>query len=248
MFVPGLIALASIGWATGQLGGWATGQSGGWATGRLGGVVVSGVAAVLAYLVAGSAFRVLWLDDVLAGDFQLTVRLSAAVATLAGAAMWWHWTRGTSWLATARMATVALATVVVVTVGIDLAHYREWATTRTFLNYEASRAVGTLLPPGSLVHGKLANGLSLENQIAPIFIGRGFGNYADRLDRDDARYILSYTVPEPGYEGEVILDVLQHYPQRRVIAEFDVQETPGPDRAALIDKFPDGPDPRARNQ
>lgn len=108
--------------------------------------------------------------------------------------------------------------------------------------------LGALLPPGTLVHGKLANGLALENQIAPIFVGRGFGNYADRLTRDDARYILSYTVPEPGYEGDVILDVLQHYPQRRVITEFDVQETPGPDRAALIAKFPDGPDPRARDK
>ena len=98
------------------------------------------------------------------------------------------------------------------------------------------------------MHGKLANGLSLENAITPVFVGRGFGNYADRLERDDARYILSYTLPEPGYEGDVILDVLQHYPQRRVITEFDVQETPGPDRAALILKFPDGPDRRARDK
>ncbi|MCR4376460.1 MAG: hypothetical protein NUW22_16590, partial [Acidobacteria bacterium] len=105
---------------------------------------------------------------------------------------------------------------------------------------------------GTVVHGKLANGLALENRIAPIFVGRGFGNYADRLERDDARYILTYTTangrPDLGYEGRVILDVLRHYPNQRVIAEFAVDETPGSDRAALIAKFPDGPEPRARYQ
>lgn len=197
------------------------------------------VAVPLAYLVAGSLLRLVWIDDVLAGRFGMTVWAAAGVAVLAGLGVWRY-----GWRLPANTAVV----MVLVTVGTDAALYADWARTRTFLNYEASRMLGALLPPGTLVHGKLANGLALENRIAPIFVGRGFGNYADRLTRDDARYILSYTVPEPGYEGDVILDVLQHYPQRRVITEFDVQETPGPDRAALIVKFPDGPDPRARDK
>ena len=44
-------------------------------------------------------------------------------------------------------------------------------------------------------------GSSLENRIRPIFVGRGFGNYDDRNDRDDVRYILTYVAPRLGYEG-----------------------------------------------
>ncbi len=95
-----------------------------------------------------------------------------------------------------------------------------------------------MLPPGTLVHGKLANGLSLENGIRPIFVGRGFGNYADRKQRDDVRYILTYVVPYVGYEGTVIRDVLEAYPDRTIIRTFDVAESgAGYDRAVLIDKF-----------
>ena len=87
--------------------------------------------------------------------------------------------------------------------------------------------------------GKLANGLSLENRIRPVFIGREFGNYADRLSRGDVRYLLTYLLPRVGYEGSVIEDVLRAYPQHRVIQTFPVNETPDEDRAALIDKFPE---------
>jgi len=94
-----------------------------------------------------------------------------------------------------------------------------------------------VLPPGTLVQGKLANGLSLENRIRPIFIGHGFGNYADRQRREDVRYILTYTVPWIVYEGSQITDVLAAYPGWRIIMTFDVAETPGEhDTAALIEK------------
>ena len=81
-------------------------------------------------------------------------------------------------------------------------HSRRWARTRTEFNYQASVEVGRALPPGTLVQGKLANGLSLENRIRPIFVGHGFGNYDDRLTRDDARYILTYDLPRVGYESQ----------------------------------------------
>ena len=88
------------------------------------------------------------------------------------------------------------------------------------------------------MHGKLANGLSLENRIRPVFVGHGFGNFEDRKTRDDVRYILTYIEPRIGYEGSQILDVLDAYPHRRIIMTFDVAETAtGHDRAALIDKF-----------
>jgi hypothetical protein len=239
MFVPALIALASLQMASvgrADLGRWRET------------IVLPAAAVLLTYLVAGSLLRLLWIDEVLAGELKRTVRLSAGLAVIVGATLWWTRAHAGAWLGHWRVPTAAAIAMVVVTVATDLTLYAQWARSRTFLNYEASRLVGTLLPPGTLVHGKLANGLSLENQIAPVFVGQGFGNYADRLTRDDARYILSYTLPRPGYEGEVILDVLQQYPQRRVVTEFDVQETPGPDRAALIQKLPDGPDPRARDK
>ena len=72
---------------------------------------------------------------------------------------------------------------------------------RTYENYEASLALGRALPPGTLVQGKLANGLALDNAIRPIFIGHEFGNYDDRKQRWDVRYILTYTDPGIGYEG-----------------------------------------------
>ena len=166
---------------------------------------------------------------------------------------WWKWRKSADVLAAGRLPFAAVIAAVAITCGTDLTLFAQWARERTFLNYEASRALAAMLPERTLVHGKLANGLALENRIAPLFVGRGFGNYADRLERDDARYILTYTQPALGDEGEVILDVLRHYPGQRIIAEFDVaaserDRTAGADRAALIDKFPDRPESSARHQ
>ena len=124
----------------------------------------------------------------------------------------------------------------------QLLQFAQWAVGRWYKNYEASRELGRVLPPGTLVHGKLANGLALENRIRPIFVGRGFGNYEDRKSRDDVRYILTYVAPSLGYESQagnpIIQDVINAYPNRRVVTTFEVAETPsGHDRAALIDKF-----------
>jgi hypothetical protein len=51
------------------------------------------------------------------------------------------------------------------------------------------------------------------------------------------RYVLTYESPYVGYEGRVIRDVLAAYPHRSVVARFDLAETGGADRAALVDKF-----------
>jgi hypothetical protein len=114
---------------------------------------------------------------------------------------------------------------------------------RQTLNYQASVDVGRYLQPGALVQGKLANGLALDNQIRPLFVGNGFGNYGDRFVRDDAGYILTYDLPRIGFESsdgsELIQQILNRYPSRRVVATFQVDETPDPDRAVLIEKSPD---------
>ena len=194
----------------------------------------------LAYLVLGSLVRLAFLQQI-----GPAVRTSAALAVVVGALVAWRWGVIGDWLSRQQIATPAAILLTAITVGGDLAQYWQWARQRTHLNYEASVQVGRALPPGTLVHGKLANGLSLENRIRPIFVGRGFGNYADRKTRDDVRYILTYVAPSLGYESQarnpVIKDVLDAYPNRRVIMTFNVAETTtGYDRAALIDKFGSG--------
>ena len=258
MFVPALIALASLRMAPSAVFGGRTFRSAGQAGSKdpasvLGRIATVLTVAFLAYIVIGSALRFVWLDDVMANQYRMPVRVAAGLAAAVAAALWWKWRAWAAGLAGSRPPVAATIAVVLITGGTDLALFGQWARERTFLNYEASRAIGTMLPERTLVHGKLANGLALENHIAPLFVGKGFGNYADRLERDDARYILTYTQPELGDEGEVILDVLNHYPGQRIVAEFDVaaselDRTAGTDRAALIDKFPDRPEPRARHQ
>jgi len=64
------------------------------------------------------------------------------------------------------------------------------------------------------------------------------------------RYILTYVSPSVGFESQaesgLIQEILDRYPYRRTVATFAVNETGGPDRAALFDKLP-GTDRRARD-
>jgi hypothetical protein len=115
--------------------------------------------------------------------------------------------------------------------------FTDYVAHRTYKNYQSMLELGRALPPETVVQGKLANGMALENRIRPLFIGHGFGNYASRKDRWDVRYILTYTDPEIGHEGSQIVDVLAAYPGWRINMTFPVAETPsGHDTAALIEK------------
>ena len=191
-----------------------------------------------AYVVIGSLLRVAFLGEVRAGEFSSVVRLSAVLAGAAGTLVIWRWRQTSEWLSRQSVTARSAVLVTLLVIAGDLAQYAQWTRHRTDLNYRASIEVGQILPQGTLVHGKLANGLSLENRIRPIFVGQGFGNYADRKGRDDVRYVLTYTDPYIGYEGRVIRNVLEAYPQRTIVRTFAVAETPsGHDRAALIDKF-----------
>jgi hypothetical protein len=195
----------------------------------------------LAYVIFGSGLRPFLLGDVNSEHrYTVLVWTSAvlAIAAVAGALMWWPALRRfvSSW----RPSAALVATLVIGMVAWNLLQYGRWAAHHNDSNYRASLEVGRLLPPGTLVQGKLANGLALENRIRPIFIGRGFGNYADRFDRDDVRYILTYDLPRVGYESQrgLIEEILDRYPNRQPMATFEVDETPGADRAVLIDKHP----------
>ena len=203
------------------------------------------IVAYAAYVIAAALVRVGFLYEV-----RPNVRIAAAVATALTALVYSTWPMIPAWLSRGAWSARAATVVVFAVCAGQLAQYVQWATGRTYKNVEASRAVGRVLPPGTLVHGILANGLSLENQIRPIFVGRGFGNYDDRKTRDDVRYILTYVAPRLGFESQaqnpVIQDVLDAYPNRRTILTFDVSGiASGVGRAALIDKFGGAAAPRS---
>ncbi|MEO7192892.1 MAG: glycosyltransferase family 39 protein [Vicinamibacterales bacterium] len=251
MLIPALVALASM-----FLTRASTGASVGHPVASSGGAAARGLAVfvpVLAvgYLVAGTLMRPLFLADIESGMMRTVVRLSAAAAVVVAlAAVRWRRTLAHA-LETWQAPPALLAAVVVITVGWNGAEYITWVRHRAQTNFEASVALGRVLPAETLVQGKLANGLSLENRIRPLFVGNGFGNYADRLRRDDARYILTYDLPRIGYESSdgsgLIQGILDRYPRHRSVAAFVVDETPEPDRAVLIDKSPDSPQPHARD-
>lgn len=190
-----------------------------------------------AYLLLGPLTRLPFLEQVRSNTFRMPVRVAAVSAVVVVGALLLGWARTSRVLASARWSPALAGAFLGAAMTWHLAQFVDWARHRTYENYAASVALGRVLPPGTPVQGKLANGLALENRIRPIFIGHQFGNYADRKDRWDVRYILTYTDPEIGYEGDQILDVLAAYPGWRIIMTFDVAETrSGHDTAALIEK------------
>ena len=237
IFVPALIALAALAMLRDRvLLPEAVGT-----VPRSAALLVAPVVFYTLYVMIGPLVRLVHLYEV-----GSNVRPAAALAALATVAIYATWPRVPRWCArTPWTARAGMTVVALVSLG-QIAQFGQWAAGRSYKNYEASIELGRVLPPGTLVHGKLANGLALENRIKPIFVGREFGNYADRKARDDVRYILTYVSPSLGWESQrqnpVILDVLDAYPDHRTIMTFDVAETTtGHDRAALIDKFGSSP-------
>jgi hypothetical protein len=195
------------------------------------------------YFLAGAAVRLRFTDDLHAGVFQGAVRWSAVAALALCCVTYLLWPQLPRVLARVRWSPAGALVIALALMGADLWQYAQWAAIRTSKNYDAMVALGHWLPPGTVVHGKLANGLDLENRITPVFVGRGFGNSDDRAARPDIRYLLTYIRPKLGYESQahnpVILDVLAASPGWKILREFDVAETAGGrDRAALIDKYP----------
>jgi len=230
--IPALIALASLVLARGSL---LPEDARRVSTARL--AVLAPVILYTVYVLLGPVTRLPWLEDVYAHELKMPVRVAAGAAAVLTAILLLSWSRLSSVLTRQSWAVRGAVALTALGVGWNIYQFADWASHRTYKNVEASRAVGAVLPPEALVQGKLANGLALENRIRPIFVGHQFGNYNDRKTRWDVRYILTYTDPELGYEGDQIFEVLDAYPGWRTIMTFDVAETPsGHDKAALIEK------------
>jgi hypothetical protein len=231
-FIPALIALASVVLVRGSLLPAEIAR-----VSHRDVLILSPAILYSAYILAGPLARLPFLEEVHAHVLWHAVRLAAAGGAVLGLAVMAAWPRFAA-AAGRRIWSPAVANALVLAFAAwNLAQFGEWAVNRTYKNYEASLELGRALPPETLVQGKLANGLSLDNRIRPIFIGHEFGNYTDRKQRWDVRYILTYTDPEIGHEGDQIVDVLAAYPGWRIIMTFDVAETPsGHDKAALIEK------------
>ena len=227
--IPGLVAMAAL--ALGRDRRLLPPEAG--AIGRERALLFAPVIFYALYVVCGAIARLLFLYEPGPG-----VRLSAAIAAVLGALTYLSWPWLPRRLSRDRWSLGASLLLAAIVVTGDVVQFVQWAGDRTYENYDAMRLIDRLLPPDTLVHGKLANGLALENRIRPVFVGHGFGNYADRRARDDVRYILTYVAPRIGYEGDQILEVLDAYPQWRIVTTFPVAETAGGhDRAALIDKY-----------
>jgi 4-amino-4-deoxy-L-arabinose transferase-like glycosyltransferase len=240
LFIPPLIALAAIALGRREIVAGTVER-----LPRARALAAAPVIAYAAYFVAASAVRIAFLREI-----SPNVRLAAGLAVAFTAVLYATWPRVPRMLARGGWSPAASMALALMLAAGHVAQYAQWARGRSYKNYTASLELGRRLPPGTLVHGKLANGLSLENRIRPVFVGRGFGNYDDRKTRDDVRYILTYIAPSLGYESQahdpVILDVINAYPDHRIIMTFDVAETAtGHDRAALIDKFGAGRDETA---
>jgi hypothetical protein len=209
------------------------------------------VVALLAYLVFGTALRPLFAADILAGHLAGIVRLTAALAVAATLLVVIGWRQTSATLGQRRVPARAATVLVVLCLASDAWQFAAWARVRAHHNYDASVAIGRLLPAGTVVQGKLANGLSLDNRIRPMFVGNGFGNYANRFEAGQGRYILTYDLPRIGHESSdgsgLIQGILDHFPRHRTVATFEVDETAGADEAVLIDKFPETPPPHARD-
>ncbi len=109
-----------------------------------------------------------------------------------------------------------------------------WARDRSYLVINASREIGKILPEGTKVQGSLANALSLENKIIPYSISDGYDNFADMLNREDIKYILTSEEPYLGSENRAMQKLVNAYPNSRVIKKFDLHKAKGENVSVVL--------------
>ncbi len=101
---------------------------------------------VLGYVVAGSVVRLAFAADVTAGRLHGAVVTSALLAAAIAVGVLAGWSRVTSWLARASVPSALTVALVAAAVAWNLFEFERWAGRRTYLNYQASLAIGRPAP------------------------------------------------------------------------------------------------------
>jgi len=125
--------------------------------------------------------------------------------------------------------------------------YLSWFSQLDYTYISISRDIGRILPERIKVQGSMASAFSLENKIFPIFIGEGYANYRDMLNRTDVKYVITYIYPGKGYETGMMGIFMKNYPNAKLIKQWRFSEkmqnqTTGVyeySYVGLFDKYPD---------
>ena len=139
-----------------------------------------------------------------------------------------------------RRPTAAVASSGVVLMAGDLAQFGQWAS-RAHL--QERRGLARARPNGCRrarsCTASSPTGSRSRTGIRPIFVGRGFGNYDDRLRARRCAVYFDLRSPRTSATKDRSSKTCSTaYPNRAIIRTFDVAETAtGHDRAALIDKL-----------
>ena len=202
-------------------------------------VLAAPLVALLGYLVFGSALRWLFADQIHANYFKVTVRLAAGLAVALTAGFCAFWPQVTAWFANQRVSLAAAVVLATVLITWNLGQY-------TVGGLAASSTIAhrwrLALPCRRIRFSRASSPTAWRLRTAfGLSLSAGF-NYDDRFERNDARYILTYGLSSVGFESQsgsgLIQEILDRYPNRRIIEKFEIDETPGPDQAWLIEKSP----------
>jgi hypothetical protein len=151
MFIPALVALASIALASGRA--WISSSETVKAPWRSR-LLFAPLALGLGYLVIGTALQPLLVGDRSAPQpYHVAVSVSSALAVIGTLCLLIWWQPIVSWLSRRSVRPRAAAVLIAAVVLWNLGQYVGWAAAHTDLNYRASVALGRLLPPGTLVPG-----------------------------------------------------------------------------------------------
>ena len=162
-------------------------------------------------------------------DIRMSVRVAALAAVVTAGVMLAAWAQtgaraGARPLVEPAAGGLALALIAAVNLAVF------WPSGGGPADHEELRRLASrsavLLPPGTLgARASSPMGSPSTITIRPLFIGPGFGNYADRLERPDVAWILTYSRPRLGYEGAVVRDLLDAMPGWSTQVEVPVAET-----------------------
>ena len=146
-----------------------------------------------AYVVCGPLGRLAFLHEV-----EGEARLSGVLALGLGLVILLVWRRARVWLSSGTWSPRLAAWLTAALAAAAVVPFAQWSAARTYQNYEASVALGRVLPPGHARPGE-ARQRPVAREPHPPDLHRTRLRQLRRPEvARDVRYILTYTSPEPG--------------------------------------------------